>query len=511
MEGKGKVREIPAEPQAGKVSNNFSGGINVNRKRVAAYCRVSTEYDGQTSSFELQQSYFERYIQENPHWELVEVYGDKGISGVLSNRPDFQRMLNDALAGKIDLILCKSLSRFSRKHTDLVKTITLLKEHDVYVRFEEENIDTSKSGVSELILSVLGYVAQMEVENLSEHQKEAFRMKAKSGILCGNPKCFGYDYERNNDAGKKELVINPEEAKIVQYIFGRYISGVGSSLIAKELTQMKYKTPKGLEVWNDSTVLDIIKNEKYYGDVIQGKTYTVSPINKRRLKNKGESSKWINENHHQGIISKEEFEKAQSILKKRSYNKLQPGQKREKYSRKYALSSMCHCGFCNGMLSRRSHNANTPYQKSVWQCSTATKKGKSLCQHSKAIPERIIENAFVMAFNYIAGSSADVTDELMKRIAQSFNIDKNRKKQEKIANKIKSIEKDEKKLLDAWMAEKVTEKLYDEKRNELKKNKELLQAEYDSILEALEGFSNMESRLQSIRNSIDSKLILIRS
>jgi site-specific DNA recombinase len=217
-------------------------GLKINtRLRVAAYARVSTDSEDQLNSLESQVKYYNEKINKNNEWLFVEVYADESISGTQDYKhSNFMRMIQDSLNGKIDLILTKSISRFARNTLDTLKYVRMLKEKNVAILFEEENINTLEMA-GELLLTILSSVAQQESETISSHVKLGLKMKQQRGELIGYNGCLGYTYNKES----KSISVNEEEAEIVKYIFSRYAQGVGSSIIAKELTNMKYQTPKG--------------------------------------------------------------------------------------------------------------------------------------------------------------------------------------------------------------------------------------------------------------------------
>jgi DNA invertase Pin-like site-specific DNA recombinase len=280
---------------------------------VAAYCRVSTMADEQIDSFKSQVAYYTSLINSNPEWENAGIYADEGLSGTQADkRPQFLKMVAAAMNGQIDIILVKSLSRFGRNTVDNLNYIRAFKEKNVAIRFEEEGIDTSKES-GEIMITILSSCAQQEVQNTSEHVKTGLKMIMSRGQLIGYNGCLGYDY----DKATKSIKVNKEEAKIVRYIFSRYLQGAGTTVLARELTELGYKGKDGNPRWFDSTILGIIKNEKYKGDIVQGKTFTVDPISKRRLRNFGESDQYCIRNHHEAIVSEDDWNKAQEILKQR--------------------------------------------------------------------------------------------------------------------------------------------------------------------------------------------------
>lgn len=223
-------------------------------------------------------------IRTNSAWQDAGIYADAGITGTqTAKRDEFNRLIRDCLAGKIDMIITKSISRFARNTLDTLKHVRMLKERGVAIYFEEENLNTLSMD-SELLLVVLSSVAQQEVENTSQHVKKGLKMKMMRGEMVGFQGCLGYDYSTET----KSISINQEEAEIVKYIFHRYLQGAGGKMISRELTEIGYKTKLGKDRWSDSVITEIIRNEKYKGDLRMGKTFTVDPLSKRRIHNHGE-------------------------------------------------------------------------------------------------------------------------------------------------------------------------------------------------------------------------------
>lgn len=268
--------------------------------------------------------------------------------------------------GSIDMIITKSISRFARNTLDTLKYVRMFKEKNVAVMFEEENINTLTMD-GELLLVILSSVAQQEVENISANVKKGLKIKMQRGELVGYNGCLGYDYHPED----KSITVNEEEAEIVRYIFNRYIEGAGSWTIARELMQMGAKTKCGKTKWLESTIRGIIRNEKYIGDLLMGKTFTVDPISKRRLSNMGEEDKVYIREHHEPIISKTVYYKAQEIMDERAGSRvLGEAFNRKKYSRQFSFSAMLRCGFCGSTLTRRNWNASSRYSKVIWHCIT---------------------------------------------------------------------------------------------------------------------------------------------
>lgn len=435
-----------------------------NKLRVAAYCRVSTDSEDQLNSYRSQVQHYTDFINSKSEWTQVGIYADEGITGTqVSKREEFQRLINDCLSGKIDMVITKSISRFARNTVDTLNYVRKLKEHNIAVFFEEENINTlSMDG--ELLLTILSSVAQQEVQNISANVKKGLKMKMQRGELVGFQSCLGYDY----DTVTKTISVNEKEAEIVRYIFKRYVEGAGCKIIGKELEQLGYKTRYGYPRWGESTVIGIIKNEKYVGDLLQGKTFTIDPISKRRLANCGEEDKFYLKDHHEPIISRELFEAAHEILKRRgSPRRIDTNGIREKYTRKFSFSCITKCGYCGRNLTRRHWNSSTNYSKNVWQCVSATKGGKKSCPHSKGIEEEIIEKAFVNGYNLIKANDKEALESFTAKLEETLMEDNVIRKIEKIEKEIIYLESKKSKLLDMKLEGTLSKADFDKKYYEI--------------------------------------------
>ena len=428
---------------------------------VAAYCRVSTDELEQKNSYESQINYYRQKIAEHKDWKLVDIYADEAISGTQTEkRMGFQKMIDACRAGMVDLIITKSISRFARNTQDVLKYVRELQDRHIAVIFEEENINTLRMD-GELLLSILSAVYQQEVENISAHVKKGLRMKMLRGELVGYAACLGFDY----DVKTKQLSINEKEADIVRFIFKRYLEGVGGSRIAKELEAMGVKTKRGSSNWAVSTVNNIIKNEKYIGDIVQGKTYTANPITKKRRKNNGELDSYLTKEHHPAIISKEDFALAQEIRTGRgaAQNSSEVGAI-PRFGRRYAFSHMIECGFCGEKYVRRNWHGGTTYAKFVWQCGGTTREGRKKCPHSRAVSEADLEQAFVTSYNSVNTADNNETmvifEDLMKEV-----ITRKEKGQTKgqLENSIAAVQKKIDMLLDMHLNKMIAEDDYGKK------------------------------------------------
>lgn len=353
------------------------------KKKVCAYVRVSTDTEQQSDSFENQVQYYESKISANPEYQYVGVFADRGISGTSDKRPEFQKMLELCRNGEIDIILTKSISRFARNTTIMLTLIRELKLLNVEVRFEKENINTL-SGDGEFMLTVLSSFAQEESKSVSDNLKWRVKKKFEQGELIINTNRFlGYKKDRYG-----ELAIEPKEAKIVKRIFEDYLSGKGSFTIAKELNAERVKTISGKR-WHSSSILLILRNEKYKGDAILQKYYTPNHLAKQTKRNQGELDSYYIEDNHPPIISREIWESVQIEIKSRACKKGNVEGDRKKYNSHYPLTGMLYCSKCGSTLQRRIWNSNSKSRKVMWQCRNYIKNGKSACTGT-AIEEAII-------------------------------------------------------------------------------------------------------------------------
>lgn len=436
----------------------------ITRQRVAAYVRVSTDDEEQLESFQSQKQYYQEKISENRDWVMAGIYADEAMTGTkVDKREDFQRMIQDCMDGKIDVIMTKSVSRFSRNMVDILQYVRLLKNRGITVIFEKENINTMTEQ-GEMMLTLMGTLAQNEVESTSKNVKMGIKMKMKRGELMGFNGCLGYDYHPED----KSLTVNEAEAETVRLIFELYLQGYGTYTIAKKLTELGRVNKKGEVKWTDSGIRGIIKNEKYKGDLLLQKTITTDPLTKRRIENFGEEEQYYVRDHHEPIVTAEVWEQAKEIRmsRNRQTDKKADG-KREKYMKKYALSGMCECGFCGTKLTRRTLHSSSKYQTPVWYCRSAANKGKDTCPNSKSVHESILENAFLETYRLLAGSFDEVIDSVLDTIESigADNDDRARLKKEQKA--LDNLEQRRKKLTDLYLDDGLSKEAYDEKYEDL--------------------------------------------
>lgn len=327
--------------------------IEPNRKvtgkiKVAAYCRVSTDQSEQLLSLETQKAHYESWIKSHDNWAYAGLYYDEGISGTKKDtRHALIKMLSDCEHGLIDYVVTKSISRLARNTTDCLEIVRKLLDLGIAVYFEKENIDTGSMD-SELLLSIMGSIAESESLSISENNKWSIQKKFLNGTFkCSCPP-YGYDWDKK----KGEMVVNSKQAEIVKYIFSQTLAGVGTHDIAKKLAAMGAPTKKGGK-WTGHTISGIIRNEKYTGDCLFQKTYTDSAY--KRHTNFGELDQYYVENHHEAIISKEEYEAANAVVNRRREEKgIQLDS--SKYQKRYPLSGKVICGNCKATYKRKKYS-----------------------------------------------------------------------------------------------------------------------------------------------------------
>ena len=489
-----------------KANNPFDETAKVrkiDRLRVAAYCRVSTDDEDQIKSYNSMVKYYTELIKNNNQWIFAGVYADKAITGTkVDKREDFQRLIQDCMDGKIDMVIAKSLPRFARNTLDTLKYVRMLKEKGIAVYFEVEKINTMKDG--EFLMTILSSVAQQEVENTSAYVKKGLKMKMKRGELVGFQGCLGYDY----DVATKSLSINEEGAKTVRYIFDRYVSGAGSTMIARELNEQGITTIKG-NPWTTSSVMGIINNEKYKGDILLGKTFTVDPISKRRLENLGEEDRFYIRDHHQPIVSEETFARAQEIRERRNGGRKSPTPgKREKYSRQYAFSCMLECGFCGSSLSRRRWHSNSKYKKTIWQCVTSTKSGKRYCPDSKGIPEQVIEEAFVESYKMLCSDNKDILEEFISRVEKTLSEDTARDKLMKYQKSADNLQSKRKTLLEKYLEGVVSQDIYEETDVGYERKLSNIRANIEMLEQQMEDEVSLKRRVEDFKKALSQNEVL---
>lgn len=391
------------------------------KTRVAAYCRVSTEFEEQESSYDVQVEHYTTYINSNPQWELVEVYADDGISGTnTKKRDEFNRMIEDCKAGKIDMILTKSISRFSRNTVDCLKYTRELKALNIAVFFEKENINTLDAK-GEVLMTIMAALAQQESESLSANVRLGIQFRNQQGKVQVNHNRF-LGYTKDEDG---KLIIVPEEAEVVKRIYAEYMDGASFLQIKRSLEADGILNGAGNAKWHESNIKQILTNEKYIGDALLQKTYTVNTLEKKRVYNNGIVPKYYVEGSHEAIIDKEVFLRVQAEISRRA-NILTDGKKRI-YSSRYALSSIVFCGHCGDIFRRIRWDYNGR-KTIVWRCvSRVLKKSSGIDCPARTIRESDLQRAVVTAVNDAWYKKDSILPELRKNIQSVLEEETNKK------------------------------------------------------------------------------------
>ena len=384
------ARAITVIPATKNIITSIAN-TSVKKRRVAAYARVSTDNDEQFTSYEAQIDYYTKYIQKREDWEFVCVYTDEGISGTnTKNRKGFNDMVQDALDGKIDLIITKSVSRFARNTVDSLVTVRKLKESGVEVFFEKENIYTFDSK-GELLITIMSSLAQEESRSISENVTWGQRKRFADGKVTMPFKHF-LGYDRGPDG---HPVINEEEAKVVRQIYRLFLQGRTPVWIAAHLTDLGIPTPAGSEQWRTNTILSILTNEKYKGDALLQKSYTVDFLTKKKKVNTGEIPQYYVQNSHPAIVEPIEFDMVQVEIARRK--KLG-----RSYSGLHIFSSKLICEDCGGFYGQKVWHSTDAFRKYIWQCNSKF-KGHSKCK-TATLDAEVIKQMYLQAYNELMGN-----------------------------------------------------------------------------------------------------------
>ena len=378
-------------------------------KRVGIYCRVSSNSAEQLKSLTAQVSALTRLTAAIPQWLLSDIYIDIASSKTGSSRKEFARMLEDCQSNNLDIILTKSISRFGRDTVDTLEALNQLKTLRVRVIFEQESLDTANTD-SDLMISIIESVAQAENESRSDNIRWGIKQRAAQGTSkLYNRKCYGY----TNDVDGN-LIIDGTEAKNVQLIFDLYLQGESILGIIAELERLEIKSPTGKDKWSKRTIDVMLSNEKYIGDALLQKTYTVDFLTKKRVVNNGIVPQYYVENSHEAIIPREIFMQVQEELVRRSRGHISTSGKKRNFSANHVFSQIIFCGEC-GEIYRRVHWNNRGKKSIVWRCISRLENTGLAC-HSRTVQEDMIGLATVDAINKLLGQKDDFLITLKENI-----------------------------------------------------------------------------------------------
>ena len=383
------ITVLPARKNAARQNNDDEKP----KLRVAAYCRVSTDSDEQATSYETQIEHYTSYINGHPDWTLAGIFADDGISGTnTKKREEFNRMVDECMAGNIDMVITKSISRFARNTLDCLKYIRQLKEKSIPVYFEKENINSMDSK-GEVMLTIMASLAQQESQSLSQNVKLGLQYRYQQGEIQINCARFlGYTKDEN-----KHLVIVPEEAEIIKRIYREYLEGASMLKIARGLEADAILNGAGKERWHTSNINQILRNEKYIGDALLQKTYTVDFLTKKRVKNNGIVPQYYVEGSHEAIIPREVFMQVQEELVRRRIVHTSPNGKTRTFSSNHCFAQIVICGNC-GEVFRRVHWNNRGKKSIVWRCVSRLENTGLFCD-ARTVLESTIEQVLVTAIN----------------------------------------------------------------------------------------------------------------
>lgn len=465
--------------------------------RVVAYSRVSTEHEDQINSLNNQKQFWEEFIKKNPEWEYAGMYWDEGITGTsIKKRTGFNQMIKDAKQNKFDLILTKQVSRWARNIVDSIQTARDLKKIGVGVYFLNDNINTLDPD-AELRLSIFSTLAQEESRRISENVKFGHKQAMKNGIVFGNNRVLGYDIIN------KKLVINQQEAEIVKKIFNWFIND-NESLhgIVRKLNEQGITKGKIGGKIDHTTIKRILENEKYCGDLKQRKYYTKDYLEQKLVKNNGELDYIIIYNNHEPIISKDNWNKAQNILKER----------REKYDRGIGYIRHCWggkiiCGVCGDKFRRKIINMTNNNKNPVWICTTYHNKGKKGCVNGSYIREDVLEDCFRVILNELNTKEIQerVIENLQKILTKLTISDKTQDKENKIKQQIEKIRNKRDRLIELYTDNNLSKNDFNLKNNELNIQEEKLNAELNKIKEEINHIQQTKKQVVNFYNILKEK------
>ena len=474
------------------------------QKRVAAYCRVSTDSDEQLTSYENQMKVYTEYINSNKDWEFAGLYADEGISGTRADkRPEFKRMIEDCLKGKIDHIITKCVSRFARNTVECLEYVRMLRSKGISVYFEKQNIDTMKND-SELYLVIYAGFAQSESESISKNITWTYRKNFEEGKpIYMYKKWLGY---KKGEDGIPEII--PYEAKVVERIFEMYLAGSPVDVIAKALQSENLQFEEKKFTFSKQMIMSVLRNEKYCGDCILQKTVTLDPIEKTRKANEGEAPMWLVENCHPAIITREMFNKVQEEISRR--NAYTPQSNKTaltatgKYS-KYALTDVLQCGEC-GTRFRRVTWSKRGKKKIVWRCVSRLDYGTKYCKDSLTVEETELQDAIVRALNkFNEEDSATYLLLMRSTIGEAIGLNGGSDEIDLLQRRIDALNKRMLNLVNESVQEGGDIESHEDEFKEISEQIEQLNSRIKAIRESEHQDGELQTRLAEIQTTIDKR------
>ena len=452
------------------------------KRKVAAYARVSTDHEEQQTSYEAQVDYYTSYIRSRNDWEFVAVYADEGVTGCnTKKRSGFNQMVADALAGKINLIITKSVSRFARNTVDSLTTIRTLKEHGIEVYFEKESIWTF-DGKGELLLTIMSSISQEESRSISENVTWGHRKRMADGrVSVAYSRFLGYD---KGPDGK--MVVNPKQAEIVKLIYRLFLEGMTPHTIALHLSERGIKTPGGKDKWSQATIRRILTNEKYKGDALLQKTYTADFLTKKTIKNEGQVQQYYVEDDHEAIIDPVVFDMVQQELERRNRGS-------SRYSGVSIFSSKVKCGQCGCWYGAKVWHSTDKYRKVIYRCNH--KYGGQKCS-TPHITEEDIKAAFVAAVNKLIANRKELLANIKLICQMVCDTTEQENEKQKCADEMRLLAE----MIESAMQENahvaIDQKEYRKRYDALVKRYEAEKAQHDRIAQQIAATAIRQQQMQ---------------
>ncbi|WP_312032595.1 recombinase family protein [Hujiaoplasma nucleasis] len=460
-------------------------------KKVVAYARVSTNSDEQYTSYEAQVNFYKKHIQEKPDWEYTGVYADEGLSGTTTKkRTEFNRMIKDALNGKINLIITKSISRFARNTLDTISYVRKLKAKGIEVFFEKENLWTLDSK-SELILTIMASIAQEESRSISQNVTWGKRVGFQEGKVSFAYKRF-LGYKKEDD----KIVIDEDQANVVRLIYRMFlVEGKTPTGIARNLKLQHIKTPSGKSTnWTKNTVTSILTNEKYKGDALLQKTYTVNYLEHTKAVNTGQIPQYYVENNHPAIIDRDTWEQVQIEMKRRDKLGVH-------YSSSDVFASKLICEDCGGFYGKKKWHTNTKYERFVYQCNSKFHKGKDKCK-TPHLKEEYIKQKFIQSYNIMMEEKERIIQDV-KDIIKLLNDTKDIESEiAKLDYELEIVSKHANKLVKENSKTGISFEYYNRKYKDIQNRYEELKIKRDDLINTKMNKENQAIKMRTYLNNI---------
>lgn len=481
----------------------FNETTEENPIKVASYIRVSTDKNDQENSFKNQKEYYVNTIGNNKKYDLIDIYADEGITGTnTAKRQSFNKMIEDAKDGMFEYVIVKNIPRFARNNLDLLKYTRKLKSYNVGVYFENERIDTMKT-TDEVLLSILGTLAQDKSRETSEAVKWALRKQMAEGYVMGGNRLLGYHIEDG------QLSIIEDEAKLVREIYNMYtIKKMSLNGVATELNNRGIKGKRGGR-FSSQSVRSILRNEKYCGDLIQQKNYIENYLTGKMVKNEGELDFFIIRDNHEPIVSRETWNLAQDIISKRALKR-----KNGIGVSKSPLNGKMICAICGENLRRRKVMGSKGRYWYSWVCKNSYTNSRQVCPNSKSIRDDVTKKIIVTILNKFSdfNSEGNFIENMLILINKGMEStnQKNEKKNDlaNIEKKLEQIKKQEEKLVDLYLMEKISHSIYDKKITEIRNNKQSLTNILYETENREEVSNNRKQRLKKIQKVLEKGLVM---